>query len=93
MELYKVINGKVTKYKGGFIVLDNKIYTNPTEELVRQAGYKPLVADEQPEYDVETQYLNEMVGDTEDNILIHWEVKDIELIEDETGGLYGVQEY
>lgn len=84
MELYKIINGKVKKYTGGFIVLDNKIYTNPTEELVRQAGYKPLVTDEQPEYDVETQYISEVVEDTEDTILIHWEVKDIDFAEEES---------
>ena len=85
MELYKVINGKVKKYTGGFIVLDNKIYTNPTEALVRQAGYKPLVTDENPEYDVETQYISEVVEDTEDTILIHWEVRDIDYTEEETG--------
>ena len=85
MELYKVINGKVKKYTGGFIVLDNKIYTNPTEELVRQVGYKPLVTDEIPEYDIETQYISEVVEDTENTILIHWEVRDIDYTEEETG--------
>lgn len=83
MELYKVIKGKVTKYNGGFIILDNTIYTNPTEELIRQSGYKPLVTDEQPDYDIETQFLKKIIEDTEDNILVHWEVNDIDFPEKE----------
>lgn len=31
--------------------------SNPTEAQIKAAGYKELVTAEQPEYDVETQYL------------------------------------
>lgn len=31
--------------------------SNPTEAQIKAAGYKELVTTEQPEYDVETQYL------------------------------------
>ena len=82
MDLYKIINGKVKKYEGGFVVLDNKIYTNPTEEIIKQVGYKPLRVDEEPEYDIEKQTLVRVIEETEKAILIHWEVKDIEPIEE-----------
>ena len=81
MKLFKLINGKLKKYNGGFIVLDNKIYTNPKEEIIRQAGYKPLITDERPEYDVENQYLVEVFEDTDNAVLIHWEAKDINFAE------------
>ena len=57
MNLYKFINeNEIQPYNGGFVVLDNRIYTNPTEEVVRKAGYKELVEVEQPEYDPEKEY-------------------------------------
>ena len=80
MELYKIKNGKLEKYNGGFVVIDNMIYTNPPEELIRQAGYKDLREDEQPEYDIETQYIEKVYEDTNDAILAHWEVKEIEIL-------------
>lgn len=58
MELYKFIDEKkVQKYKGGFVVIDNRIYTNPTEETIRKAGYKELVEVEQPKCDEQKQYV------------------------------------
>ena len=40
MKLYKLDNDTLKKYNGGFVVFNNRIYTNPTEEIVRKAGYK-----------------------------------------------------
>ena len=77
MELYKVINGKIKKYDDGFVVLDNMIHTNPTEEIIKKAGYKPKIEDEMPEYNADTQYLERVIEDTQDAILVHWEVKEI----------------
>lgn len=58
MELYKFINeNEIQKYKGGFVVLDNRIYTNPTEETVRKAGYKELAEAQVPEYNPEKEYI------------------------------------
>ena len=82
MNLYTIINKKIKPYNNGFIILDNTIYTNPTEDLIRAAGYKPLILDEEPEYDVENQYLRQVYEDTEDYILVHWEINDIEFPED-----------
>jgi hypothetical protein len=33
MELYKLENDTLKKYNGGFVVLNNRIYTNPTIEI------------------------------------------------------------
>ena len=83
MELYKLENGRLKKYNGGFVVLNNRIYTNPTEETIRKAGYKDVVYSDMPEYDEETQYLAEVYteSETESAILVSYEVKDIEIPE------------
>lgn len=79
MELFKLENGTLKKFKGGFVVLDNRIYTNPTEEIIRKAGYKDLVYTEpKPEYDEETQYLNEVYTEDDTTIYVGYEVVDIE---------------
>jgi hypothetical protein len=75
--LYKFINeNQIKPYKGGFVVIDNRIYTNPTEETIRKAGYKDLVESEIPEYDEQTQYLETKYIDG-DVITTVYEVKDI----------------
>lgn len=82
MELYKLENGMLKKYNGGFVVYDNRIYTNPTEETVRLAGYKDLVYKEDPEYDAETQYLNEVYTEDDTTIYVSYEVVDIPEVEE-----------
>lgn len=64
MELYKFINeNEIQKYKGGFVVLNNRIYTNPTEETIKAAGYKELAEVTPPEYNPETHYLSTIYKD------------------------------
>lgn len=64
MELFKFISEtKIQKYKGGFVVLDNRIYTNPTEETVRKAGYKELDNIPVPKYDETKEYIETMYED------------------------------
>ena len=78
---YKFIDEHTIKpYKKGFVVLDNKIYTNPTDEIIAKAGYKELVVQEEPEYDAETQYITPKYTDG-DVITQYWEVKEIEVDE------------
>ena len=79
MELYRLENGMLKKFKGGFVVLDNRIYTNPTEETVRKAGYKDVVYGGVPEYDEATQYLQEVHTEDDTTIYVSYEVKDIEM--------------
>lgn len=80
--MYKFIDeNKVEKFKNGFVVLDGRIYTNPTPETLKKVGYKPLVEAEIPEYDPEKQYLVKKYEKGEDSITERYEVCDI-VIED-----------
>lgn len=81
MELYKLENGTLKKFNGGFVVLNNRIYTNPTEETIRKAGYKSVVYSDMPEYDEETQYLAEVYTEDDTTIYVEYEVKGIEIPE------------
>ena len=64
MELYKFINeNRVEKFKGDFIVVNERIRTNPTEADIRGIGYKDLVEDDIPTYDEEKQYLEAYYSD------------------------------
>lgn len=79
MELYKFIsNNEVKKYRGGFVVKDNRIYTNPTESTLMSVGYKKLVKGEMPEYDENSQYIITVYTDNTDNISESYEVKEYE---------------
>lgn len=79
MELYKFISEtEIKKYKGGFVVLDNRIYTNPTEETIKKAGYKELAETPLPEYNPETEYVETTYADNEDFITVVYTVKKIE---------------
>lgn len=83
--MYKFINeNKIEKFKNGFVVLDGRIYTNPTPETLKKVGYKPLVEAEMPEYDAEKQYLVKKYVEGEDSITERYEVLGIEEVpEDE----------
>lgn len=60
------------------------IITNPSiESLKYNLGYKDLIVDEQPEYDMETHYLEAVYEETEDTIINHWEVKEVVLDENQ----------
>ena len=77
MELYKFIsNNEVRKYNGGFVVKDNRIYTNPTESTLMSVGYKKLVKGEMPEYDENSQYIITVYIDNTDSISESYEVKE-----------------
>ena len=79
MELYKFIsNNEVKKYRGGFVVKDNRIYTNPTESTLMSVGYKKLVKGEMPEYDESSQYITSVYTEGEENITESFEVNNYE---------------
>ncbi len=83
MELYKLENGTLKKFIGGFVVYDNRIYTNPNEETVRLAGYKDLVEAPMPVCDEVTQYLQESY--TEDDTTIYVKYKVMNIPQEEEG--------
>ncbi|MBQ4156058.1 MAG: hypothetical protein IJD90_04565, partial [Clostridia bacterium] len=51
--------------------------SNPTEEQLKFAGYKEIVEDEVPTYDEETQYIEEVFTETENEIHKSYVVKNI----------------
>ena len=55
-----------------------KMIANPSNEQLVAFGFKPLVEEDIPEYDPETQYLVTSYIDGEQYITKHYEVKDIE---------------
>ena len=84
MYKYKFINeDKVEIHKkGNFIVFNNNIITNPSDETLFKAGYKDMVVKPEPEYNPETQYTIPKYADG-DVITQRWEVRDIEIEESE----------
>lgn len=47
--LYKLEDGRPVPFTGRYIKRNRKIYANPTEEQLLDAGYKQLVETEMPE--------------------------------------------
>lgn len=81
MKRYKLKDGKLIKYNGGFIIRKNRIFINPTEEKLRENGYKELVEDNIPEYDETTHYLVRDFEEQDNYNVVHWVVKEIEIEE------------
>ena len=84
MELYKFISEtEIKKYNGGFVVLDNRIYTNPTEETIKRAGYKPLANADIPEFDIQNQYVCVTYKEEDGCIVPVYEVRNFEAFDNE----------
>ena len=64
-------NKQILKYKDKQII-------NPKDENFIEAGYKPLEIEEEPNYDIETQYLQPYYIEQEEKIIQKWEIKNIE---------------
>lgn len=78
MNYYKFISeNEIRKFTGGFVVIDDIIYTNPKPEHLSASGYKPLVHAEDPEYDIDKQYIVITYSDEENYIQEIKTVKDI----------------
>ena len=74
-------NGQIT-YFPGWIEHKDKIYTNAAaEEIAQQYGWKPLVTDETPPYDEETQYLDIMYVEETDCVRQMWVIKNYDSVE------------
>lgn len=78
--MYKFINKyKVEKAdKAKILEYNNKQVINPKDENFIEAGYKPLEIDEEPTFNIETEYLQPYYIEQEDKITQKWEVKEIE---------------
>ena len=74
-------NGEILKrYIGNKLV---KVISNPTDEQLKEFGYKPLDDTAvMPEYDEATQYITVKYTDTPEKIIKGYTVYDIELPEE-----------
>ena len=78
--LAKYINNKQIERYRGYVIIDGTTYVN-NEEKAREAGFKDLVIEEQPEFNPETEWLDNYYVDGE-VITQKWEIKPIEPIEE-----------
>lgn len=78
--MYKFINKyKVEKAdKSKILEYNNKQVINPRDEEFIEAGYKPLEIEEEPTFNIETEYLQPYYIEQEYKITQKWEVKEIE---------------
>ncbi len=79
--LARFINSKRIERYRGYVMIDDTTYVN-NEEKAREAGFKDLVIEEQPEYDPDTEWLDNYYVDGE-VITQKWKIKPIEPIEEE----------
>lgn len=78
--LVKYINEYNIKYANYKKILeyDNKQVINPHDENFIEAGYKPLEIEEEPTFNIETEYLQPYYLEEDDKIIQKYEVKEIE---------------
>ena len=81
--LVKYINENIVKYGNYGIILeyDDKQVINPKDENFIEAGYKSLEIEEEPAFNMETEYLQPYYLEQEDKIMQKWEIKEIEEVE------------
>ena len=63
-------NRQILKY-------NDKQIINPKDENFIEAGYKPLEIEEEPTYNIETEYLQPYYVEQENKIIQKWEIKEI----------------
>ena len=76
MDFYKVENGALVKFKERYIKHNDKVYSNPTDEQLKVAGWKTLVKTEKPE-DEENYYYTATYDDSGEEIIQSWEKQEI----------------
>ena len=88
MKFYKFINEHYIKeYKKHYVYVDGLQISYPSAEVLLMAGIKPLVVEEEPSYNIETQYTVPYYVDGETEITQKWNVYDYpedEVIDDES---------
>ena len=70
-DFYKVENGALVKFKDKYIKFNDKVYSNPTDEQLKAAGWKTLIKTEKPE-DGEDYYYIASYDDSGEEIFQYW---------------------
>lgn len=79
--MYKLVDGVLVKAPK-YIELDGMIISNPTDEELFRAGYKPLIEEPYPELD-DKHYATKVYKETDEAIIQTWEIHEYP---DETEG-------
>lgn len=69
--LGKIIDGRLV-VAGRIIKEGNTTITNPTEEKLKELGYKEIEYTEKPQYDKEEQKIVEVYSEGEDKIIVSY---------------------
>ena len=87
MKVYEFINEhRIEEYTKLYVVVDGRQISHPSAETLLEAKKKPLVVEDEPTYNAETQYIYPYYVDGEAEITQKWKVCDIpaeEVIDDE----------
>ena len=77
----------IQKWDEKYVIVNGKQISYPSEDILKEAGIKPLIEDKIPNFDEITQWVIEYYEDAEDVIIKHWRVENIpsmeEVVEDE----------
>lgn len=80
---YKFINEHyIEEYTKPYVYVGEVQISYPSAEVLLGAGFKSLVIEEEPEYNIETQYTFPYYVDGETEITQKWRVCDIEEVID-----------
>ena len=81
--MYRFIDEhSIKKWDEKYVILDGKQISYPSDDVLLQAGIKPLIEDEMPVYDEATQYIVEYYEDTDTAIIKHMRIEDIPPMEE-----------
>lgn len=78
--LVKYINENNIKYanRKKILMFENKQVINPRDEDFIEAGYKTLEIEEEPTYNIDTEYLVPVYEEQENTIIQNWIISEYE---------------
>jgi len=78
--LVKFINENNIKFanRKNILMFENKQVINPRDEDFIEAGYKALEIEEEPTYNIETEYLVPVYEEQENKIIQNWIISEYE---------------
>lgn len=80
---YKLENNILKKQESTIMFSDGSAVCNPNDELLIKLGYKDVIYNEKPLYDINTQYLTEEYIE-DDVIVVNYIINNILLFEQQT---------